>query len=437
MVLSRHNIIGTLRGSDRSFIVNPLSRSADLLEPEAARQLAAGTYGNLAELARKGYLVDPEEEATRYRAAYLDFLDARDRGQTQLFFVPWYSCNFSCPYCYQEGYGNKHGSLEDEVMDAFFRYIEREFVATPVYLTLFGGEPLLPGEKARKSIAGFLDRAAARGLGVAVVTNGYTLTEYLEILPLASIREIQVTLDGVGAVHDRRRPLHDGSPTFQRVVEGITQSLARGFPVNLRVVLDRENIDSLPELALFAREMGWTASPIFKTQLGRNYELHACQADSARLFSRVELYEKLLEMIEKNPEILELHKPAFSLSKFLWENGELPPPLFDSCPGCKSEWAFDFTGRIYACTATVGKEGEELGTFYPAVNRREGSIREWQERDVTSIARCRDCPLQLACGGGCAAVARNHAGSLRSPDCRPVKELLEMGMSLYFGKEEL
>ncbi|HTP57924.1 MAG TPA: SPASM domain-containing protein, partial [Spirochaetia bacterium] len=178
------------------------------------------------------------------------------------------------------------------------------------------------------------------------------------------------------------------------------------------------------------------ASPIFKTQLGRNYELHTCQADSGRLFSRVELYEKLLEMIAKHPEILELHKPAFSLSKFLWENGELPTPLFDSCPGCKTEWAFDFTGRIYACTATVGKEGEELGTFHPLVGRREGLIREWQERDVTSIAQCRDCSLQLACGGGCAAVARNHAGNLRAPDCRPVKELLEMGMSLYFGKEE-
>jgi len=436
MVLSRHNIIGKLKGTGRFFIINPLSRNADLLEPEAAAQLAGGAYGNLPELASKGYLVDPEEERGRYRAAYLDFLDARDRGQTQIFFVPWYSCNFSCPYCYQESYGNRHGFLEDGVMDAFFSYVETELNGNPFYLTLFGGEPLLPGEKTRKSISGFLDRAASRNLGVAVVTNGYTLPDYLDILQRASIREIQVTLDGVGDVHDRRRPLHDGSPTFRNVVEGINQALKAGFPVNLRVVLDRENIDSLPDLARFARDEGWTGSPIFKTQLGRNYELHACQADSARLFSRVELYEKLLEMIENHPEILDFHKPAFSLSKFLWENGELPAPLFDSCPGCKTEWAFDFTGRIYACTATVGKEGEELGTFHPQVSRRESMIREWQERDVTSIASCRDCSLQLACGGGCAAVARNSTGNLHAPDCRPVKELLEMGMSFYFGKEE-
>ncbi len=329
------------------------------------------------------------------------------------------------------------GVLSDNVIDSFFRYVEKEFFGKSVYLTLFGGEPLLPGEKARRSIEGFLTRAAARNLAVAVVTNGYTLRDYLDTLHLASIREIQVTLDGVGAVHNSRRPLRGGQSTFKQIVEGIDEALKRGFPVNLRAVLDRENIDSLPDLALFAADMGWTGNPLFKTQLGRNYELHTCQADSSRLYSRVELYEKLYVMAGTHPEILDFHKPAFSLSKFLWENGKLPEPLFDSCPGCKTEWAFDFTGRIYSCTATVGKHGEELGTFFPEVTRKEESIAAWQERDVTSIEACRGCSLRLACGGGCAAVAHNSTGSLGSPDCRPVKKLLEMGMSLYFGKEQL
>ena len=74
-----------------------------------------------------------------------------------------------------------------------------------------------------------------------------------------------------------------------------------------------------------------------------------------------------MRLIRQHPAILQFHKPAYSVSKFLFENGELPDPLFDSCPGCKTEWAFDYTGRIYSCTATVGKPGEELGTFYPEV----------------------------------------------------------------------
>jgi uncharacterized protein len=39
--------------------------------------------------------------------------------------------------------------------------------------------------------------------------------------------------------------------------------------------------------------------------------------------------------------------------------------------------------------------------------------------------------VQLACGGGCAALAKNQTGRLHAPDCRPVKELLGLGMALY------
>ncbi len=435
MVLSRHNITGRLKDSEGSFIINPLSRSADLLSPERAGELASGTFSNPRELAEKGYLVDPDEETRNFRAAYLDFLDSRDHGETQLFFVPWYSCNFACPYCYQEGYAAQSGVLGDEVSEAFFNYVRKEFAGRSVYVTLFGGEPLLPGDRARKSIQRFLDLAAAQSLSVAVVTNGYMLRDYLETLQRAAIREVQVTLDGVGGLHDRRRPLRGGLPTFQPIVDGVDEALKRGIPINLRVVLDRENIHGLPELARFARDRGWTGNPLFKTQLGRNYELHTCQADPGRLYTRVELYQELSTLASQHPEVIELHRPAFSLAKFLWENGELPAPLFDSCPGCKTEWAFDYAGRIYSCTATVGKVGDELGTFYPQVSRRDDLIEEWQQRDVTSIPECRTCNLQLACGGGCAAVARNREGRLNAPDCRPVKELLEMGLSLYFGKE--
>jgi len=37
----------------------------------------------------------------------------------------------------------------------------------------------------------------------------------------------------------------------------------------------------------------------------------------------------------------------------------------------------------------------------------------------------------LACGGGCASVAKNKNGHPNSPDCRPVKELLSLGAAYY------
>jgi uncharacterized protein len=428
--------MGRLKDSEGSFIVNPLAGSADLLAAEKAREIAEGSFADPGELAARGYLVEPQEEQRRYRAAYLDFLDRRDRAETQLFFVPWYSCNFGCPYCYQQGYSPEPGGLEEDVIESFFRYVAREYSDRPAYVTLFGGEPLLPGAGARAAISSFLRHAAAAKRSIAVVTNGYTLLDYLDTLRAVSIREIQVTLDGVEDVHDKRRPLRGGASTFGRIVDGIDAALQRDLPINLRVVVDRENLHALPAPASFAVDRGWPRHPRFKTQLGRNYELHTCQSDPGRLYSRVELYEALYALIKDHPQLLEFHAPAFSLSKFLHENGELPEPLFDACPGCKTEWAFDYTGRIYSCTATVGKRGEELGTFHPAVTRREEMVAQWQRRDVTTIRGCADCSLQLACGGGCAAVAANRGAGLEGPDCRPVKELLGMGMSMYFGKGE-
>lgn len=432
MQLSKHNIIGRLKDSDEYFIVNPLSRQADILTAEKAQEFSAQVFSDPAELVEKGYLVDPEEERKRYNREYLDFLDNRDADEVQIFYVPTYFCNFSCTYCYQEGYEHTAEIKHTEVIDAFFAYIDREFAGRKKYVTVFGGEPLLPGSAAKANIAYLIEQATKRNLALAFVTNGHTLKQYIPILKKGFIREIQVTLDGPQEIHDRRRMLKGGAGTFSQIVEGIDAALAEGMPINLRAVVDRSNMPYLGQLAEFSIAQGWTANKLFKTQLGRNYELHVCQADQQKLYDRASMYEDIYNLVKRQPSFLEFHRPAFSISKFLFENGELPNPLFDSCPGTKTEWAFDFSGRIFSCTATVGKEGEALGTFYPQVTRKDEIIREWEQRDVTTIEACAACPMQLACGGGCAAVAKNATGRISSPDCRPVGDLLGMGLSLYF-----
>jgi uncharacterized protein len=431
MEFSKHNILSRIADSDRYFIVNPLSGNADILEAHEVQAIQKGDATNQQELVKKGYLVDTAEEEQLFKRKYLDFLDERENDEIQIFFAPWYTCNFSCSYCFQDEYRNPKTSTIAEVVDAFFRYVDKRFASRRKYLTLFGGEPLLNSPSRRQAIAQFLESARERDLDVAIVTNGYHIVDFIDIFKASRIREVQVTLDGPKNIHDARRMLHGGAGSFERITEGIDALLGNGIPVNLRVIVDKENIEHLVELARFAIRKTWTANPLFKTALGRNYELHHCQTNSKRLFSRIEMYEKVYELIKNNPEILAFHKPAFSISKFIFENGKLPNPLFDSCPGTKTEWAFDYTGRIYSCTATVGNEGDELGTFHPREALDEASVEEWEDRDVLSIKECTTCNLRLACGGGCAAVARTGAGKIQSPDCRPITELLELGMGLY------
>jgi len=439
MIKSRHNIVSKVAGSENFFVVNLLSGNADLLTKEEAELLTREEPASLvspdvnADMKLNGYLTTSESEGRLFRNRYFDFVDQRDEEEVQLFFVPNYSCNFSCSYCYQDEYTNPHQSATPELIDAFFRYIRTEFANRRKYLTIFGGEPLLNTPHQRNLISLIVEKSNVLGIDICLVTNGYYLENYIDLLAKGKIREIQITLDGTKSTHDQRRFLKGGSPTFEPIVRGIDAALDAGFPVNLRMVIDRQNIDNLPELAAFAIEKKWTSNALFKTQIGRNYELHHCQSTPDQLFTRISLFRKIFELTEEFPHILEFYKPSYSVAKYLSENGVLPDPLFDACPACKSEWAFDYTGRIYSCTATVGKEEEALGTFYPEVTKNEQLIHQWASRDVTSIEECRNCSVQLACGGGCGSVAKNKHGSILSADCRPVKELLEIGFKAYFG----
>ena len=432
MALSNHNIIVPIKDSEEYFIVNPLSKSADIISANEVKMLK-NNLDPSGEFSQKGYLVDEAKEKRAFKLAYLDFTEKREEDEVQLFFVPNYSCNFACSYCYQEGYNPVQKVVNNDVVDAFFSYINTEFAGRRKYVTVFGGEPLLPGEHQRNMIAHLLNKANEAKLDVAFVTNGYTLASYVDLLKTASIREVQVTLDGTQEVHDGRRYLKGKQPTFDKIVEGIDACLAAEININLRMVIDKENIENLAGLSRFAIDKGWTVSPYFKTQIGRNYELHFCNSTPEKLFDRATLYHHLYDLLKVHPHIAEFYKPAFSIAKYIAEHEELPMALFDSCPACKTEWAFDFTGTIYSCTATVGNKGDELGTFYPDVTKNETAIESWQNRDITTIEKCKTCDVALACGGGCASVAKNKNGHPNSPDCRPVKELLSLGAAYYLN----
>ncbi|MBN2339834.1 MAG: radical SAM protein [Deltaproteobacteria bacterium] len=429
---SKYNILLPLKNSEKKMIANSLYGTADILDTDEITAYRENRFDTPIWMER-GYAVDPESEQQEFQRQYMNFLDERDSDEIQLFFVPTYACNFGCEYCYQYEYTPSKIETTTSVVDAFFAYVEKEFAGKRKYCTLFGGEPLLPSDAHQRVIAYFLTEADKRNLETAIVTNGYHLSAYLPVLQNARIREIQVTLDGMRDIHNRRRPLKNGSGTFDEIVAGIDQLLEANISVNLRMVVDRSNINDLPKLAQFAIDKGWTSSSLFKTQLGRNYELHSCQKNSEALYSRVQMYADLADLIDTYPHILQFHKPSFHFVKALHENGELPAALFDSCPGCKTEWAFDYQGKIFSCTATVGKADEQLGTFYPTVSKQEETILEWQDRDILAIDKCRECHLALVCGGGCGSLAKNSNGALHTPDCRPVQEIAEIGAGAYFS----
>jgi len=442
--LSSHAILADVPGRDEVLLVQPLSGQAALLtraDAAALRALPGALPGSLPEstLREAGFVVEtPADDQSLLDGALATWRAEAALTPTQLVVVPSFGCNLACTYCYQELFDPAaSGLMAPEVVEAFFAWVEQHHggESPRPYLTLFGGEPLRDTPAHRDRIGRFLAGARRLRLQVAAVTNGHDLAGLVPLLAEGPLKEIQVTLDGPAALHDRRRPHRGGGATFGRIVEGIDALVAAGIPVNLRVVADRENLASLPELAAFAAGKGWLDLPSshFKTQIGRNYELFGCASrqEKGALFDRVELWARYLELSEAHPELRRFHRPRFHGIGHLADTGELPAPNFDACPAAKKEWAFGPDGSVYGCTATVGHPAHRLGRFHPEPVRDEEAIARWRARSTLTVAECQGCSLAPVCGGGCAALAWNQRGSIQAPDCRPVPELYGLGARYY------
>ncbi len=450
MRLSKWAVLAAIPGRDDVLAVQPITGQAALLPASQVNDLARLGDGSaldaslIKDLKEAGFVVESDEdERTSLAEAYATYLQNVEKTPTQLIVVPSFGCNLRCVYCYQEPFtAEGKGVITPENIDALFAYIDRFHAAEnpKPYITLFGGEPLVDAPTHRDRIDRILRGALARNLKVAVVTNGHDLEVFLPMLAAGPVKEVQVTLDGPELVHDQRRPHASGSGTFARIIRGIDGLIARQIPVNLRVVVDKENIEALPELASLAADKGWLALPdtLFKTQIGRNYELFGCAAGQHRdqLFDRVALWARFIELAEQHPDLARFHHPRFHGISHLHDTGELPPPNFDACPATKKEWAFGPDGAVYGCTATVGNQKYKLGTYAPEASLDEAAVAKWRGRNVLSIPACKSCALAPMCGGGCGALASRLQGDILAPDCRPVKELLGLGAKYYRLAEE-
>jgi uncharacterized protein len=450
MRLSRSAFLAPVPGRPEALLVQPLTGQVALLGQAEARAVAALSSGaalpatlDEATLRQARFVVDSEDEDRALRAeAWAAWVDEVEKTPTQLVVVPTFGCNLRCTYCYQEPFDPTGGGLvAPEVVDAFFAWVDLRHAADAPrpYLTLFGGEPLVDAPAHHDRLRRYLEGARARKMQVAAVTNGYDLEAFAGELSAGPVKEVQVTLDGPEAVHDLRRPHGSGRGSFARAARGVDALVAAGVPVNLRVVVDRDNVDHLPALARLAGERGWLDLPEsrFKTQIGRNYELFGCASGQRReaLFDRVALWARFAELAAAHPDLRRFHLPRLHGARHLAENGELPVPNLDACPAAKKEWAFAPDGGLYGCTATVGNPRYRLGSYWPRLDLDDAAVETWRTRNVETIERCRTCDVAAVCGGGCGALADAQGLGVHGPDCRPVKELLGIG-ALHYGLVE-
>ncbi|WP_231503507.1 radical SAM protein [Paenibacillus sp. 1-18] len=182
------------------------------------------------------------------------FNETRYQNQTlNLTILPTFSCNFRCPYCF-ENLTSKSGksSFSQKIQNEILTFIEesiKKLNIKRIVVNWTGGEPLLEFKKITILMERINLIADENKINVAhfMVSNGYLLTvERAKILSELGVKRIQITIDGSKASHDQRRILANQEGTFDKIMRNIEDS-CDFIHITLRTNVDLNNIQSMDE----------------------------------------------------------------------------------------------------------------------------------------------------------------------------------------------
>ena len=145
-------------------------------------------------------------------------------------------CNLHCVHCYAEAEDREYsGELSSEEARAFIEDLA-EFGA-PVLL-FSGGEPLM-----RRDVIELAAFAREKGIRPVLSTNGTLISSQMaQRIKEAGIGYVGISIDGIGAHHDRFRGQRGA---FEAALAGVANCVAVGQRVGLRFTINRRNYEDV------------------------------------------------------------------------------------------------------------------------------------------------------------------------------------------------
>ena len=401
MIWSRYNTIFCLERFGY-FLYNALSNT--LLEIDNAHySILEGyrDYGVGSESFDDGFIsllrehkvlvADGEEDRLLLTRQYRRNTQCFDTSHLGLTICPTLLCNFRCPYCFE--YSQQQSAIMTHTtVERLLAFIMSYKQIRHLALAWYGGEPLIGFDVIRE----ITDRIKTLNIdfeGAALVTNGYLLDKgKCDLLNELKIHSVQITLDGPEEVHNRRRFLAGGGPTFRRILANVDILMNSNYEgsCHIRVNIDKHNIEGFPELhaSLLERFEGKKLSIYaghVDTSLGRSYD-HSCS----------------LNPREWTDFTFEMYRRAG-----LMATGDFyPASNIDSvCVAtAHNRFVIGPEGQLYKCWEDVGKPEMVIGNIHEAepVTNPELRAQYCVGTDAYRDSDCLKCSVLPICSGGCA-----------------------------------
>ena len=160
-------------------------------------------------------------------------------------------CNLHCSYCFRSDDNLYSPHAEFFPLDLLRRVIsEAHAVANVTRINFTGGEPTL-----HPQFEETLRTIGDAGLTTSFVTNGWHFERVWPALQTnrAAVSHVAFSLDGMTREdHDRWR----GDGSFDRLVRAFTRCYMSQLPFAIKIVIRRDLVDQLEQIAIFAARMG-------------------------------------------------------------------------------------------------------------------------------------------------------------------------------------
>jgi len=402
-------IINSLNGlidQVNSRVCDIIYKWQDIEEINPEGELETALYSSLES---RGYLVSSFEEEMIEKDKVIRNLREINYKQKQsckhITFIMTYNCNFRCPYCFEGENVIKKEIIKPEQIDAALE-LAKDSLET---VGLFGGEPLLPAN--RLSLEYLISKTSDKTF--AIITNGYYLLEFFDLLSPLNFSYIMVTLDGSEDTHNSRRYLANGEPTFQKIMLGIEKYLSNGIPIRIRMNIGKGGWEEGNQLKSGLLERFFE----FKDLL--TFEISSMFGDSAqdRADVTTELYKNDSVYSDEEKRQRNTLTGRFSPIVNVMTVGSKLSPVYSFCNAHSNLFLVDPYGWIYTCLVAVGNENLAVGKYCPKIEFKANSI---YNRNIETIPGCRECKYSLLCGGGCPLGLKSYEDVCK-PECFSIR----------------
>lgn len=413
-------LFGKMDEQTRAIYENIEEIDIDLLEGEPKK--------NADIMLHAGYIVD--NELDEVSLVLLQRNIARHNTDALGFTIaPTVDCNMCCHYCYEKKHANY---MSEKTQRDVVSFITAHFDAFPnakaLSITWYGGEPLLHKEAIYYISEKLIAICSERNItyNAIMITNGTLLdkeTSY-KLSADCKVSMAQVTVDGLGEYHNRKRILKSGKDSYSIIMRNL-EAAKEYLNIAVRVNVDRQNAHQLEEFArVFFFEYGWKDNPRLYYAPVENYE-NSCITDETCL--------QLPEFAKLNAEMTRV---LYSLNSEATRRDLYPRRHTVHCAAERSYgYVIDPEGDLYKCWLDVGDKSFKCGNIH-----KPFLVTEEYARWVLSVIpeKCHECEYLPICCGGCAMHrVRNGVEPHCSHTLYSYKEKLKLAYEDYVTQKTL